>query len=201
MISFCRYLLISALIAPVANVFAASSGLLINSDGVKAYYLSEANNKLPRYSRQQYSLDFSKEPDPRNFLLMADVELLDYRHPMEKGNSLTPKIAAFLADFQDQYFLALAGGAVFRQPPNDQRKYELLSELLIASYLGGQSDTSSHPWASDLSWSWSFKLQVNYPLPDNTEFNFGVRSIQMRIDKQHHDSFETGPFIGLSSHF
>ncbi len=201
MLNFCKYILISALIAPISSVFAASSGLLINNDSVKAYYLGDANNHLPRHSRQQYSLDFSKEPDPRNFLLLADAELLDYLRPLKKGNSLTPKIGAFLADFNNQYVLALAGGAIFRQPANETRKYDLLSELLIAPHLSNHSDTTAHPWGIDLGWSWSFKLQLNYPLADDAEFNFGVRAIQMRIDKHNHDSFETGPYIGLSSHF
>jgi len=193
--------LISALIAPVANVFAASSGLLINNDSVMAYYLGEANNLLPRHSRQQYSLILSKEPDPRNFLLAADAELLDYQKPLKKDRSLTPKIAAFLANFHDQNLLALGGGAIFRQLPNETRKYELLSELLIAPHISNHSDTGSHPWSVDIKWSWSFKLQANYPLADDTEFNFGLRAIHMRTDKQHNESFETGPFIGLSSHF
>jgi len=205
MLNLCRppltLSLISTLIAPISSVFAASSGLLINNDSVKAYYLGEANNYLPRYSRQQYSLIISKEPDPRNFLFIADAELLDYRRPLKEGNSLTPKIATFLANFQDQSLLALGGGAIFRQPDNETRKYELLSELLIAPHISNQSDTSSAPWNIKMKWSWSFKLQASYPLADDTELNFGVRTIQMRTGNQTSNSFETGPFIGLSSHF
>jgi len=201
MLIFCRYILITALLTPVASVFAASSGLLINNDSIKAYYLGEANNLLPRNSRQQYSLILSKEPDPRNFLLSADAELLDYQKPLKKDNSLTPKIVAFLANFQNQHLLALGGGAIFRQSANETRKYELLGELLVAPHISSHSDTSNHPWSVDMKWSWSFKLQANYPLADDTELNFGVRAIHMRTDKQHNESFETGPFIGLSSHF
>ena len=106
-----------------------------------------------------------------------------------------------ILNFQDQHLLALGGGAIFRQPSNELRKYELFSELLLAPHISNHSDTSNHPWDIKVKWSWSFKLQANYPLADDTEFNFGLRAIQMRVDNQRHDSFETGPYIGLSSHF
>ncbi len=201
MLNVCRYILIPALIAPITSVLAASSGLLISTDSVKAYYLGNANNYLPRYSRQQFSLILSKEPDPRNFLFIADAELLDYQRILKKDRTFTPKIATFLANFKNQSLLALGGGAIFRQLPNETRKYELLSELLIAPHISNQGNTGRQPWRIDMKWSWSFKLQLNYPLADNTEFNFGVRSIHMRTSKQDNQSFETGLYIGLSSHY
>lgn len=201
MLNFCRYILVLTLVAPMPGVYAASSGLLINGDSVKAYYLGEANDYLPRRSRQQYSLILSKEPDPRNFLFTADAELLDYQQSLKKDRTFTPKIATFLANFKNQSVLALGGGAILRQRPNDQRKYELLSELLVAPHISDHSDSRSHPWRIDIKWSWSFKLQLNYPLADDTEFNLGVRAIHMRTNKQNNEFFESGPFIGLSSHF
>lgn len=201
MLNFCRYILISALIAPISSVFAASSGLFINDDSVKVYYTGEANDALPRHSRQQYSLIFSKEPDPRNFMLLTEAELLNYKRPLKQDSSLTPKIGVFLADFRDQYLLGLGGGAIYRQPPNEVRKYELISELLIAPHISNHSETNKQPWGVDLKLSWSFKLQANFAMADDTELNFGFRSIHMRASKQHNESFETGPYIGLSSYF
>jgi len=201
MLNYCKHLLILALIASSPSVFAASTGMLINDDSVKAYYLGDANNTLIRNSRQQYSLIYSNETELRSMLLMADTELLDFQRPLGKGNTLTPKIATFLADFRNQYLLGLGGGAIFRRPPNEIRKYELMGELLVGPYASNQSDANTAGSATTVKWSWSFTLQASYPIADDSKLNFGVRVIQMRAGQQYNESFETGPYIGLSSHF
>lgn len=187
-----KKLIILTLLSPLGTALAQSHGLLINDDSVELRYHSDANDLLRYHTRQEYSAMVAKQGEPRSFHFRADSELLDYTRPFKQRWTMAPKLGVTFSDFLDHRFFAIAAGGVLRRPADPLRKYELLTEMML-----GPSD-----WKIAEGWVWSFKAQVNYPLPDDAEFNFGFRRIDMRVDRgYHHTSFETGLYLGLSKRF
>jgi len=193
MLKFYRLILILALASTCATAQARTRGMIINDDSVQLSYLTEANDVLPYRSRQGYSLIVAKERDPRNLLLSTDAELLEFERPFMQTRTFSPKVGLAFTDYLDHTFLALSGGAILRQPPDKIRKYSLLAEFMAGPHL--------HDWSKSLEWTWSLRAQINYPLADDVEFNFGLRRIVMKLENRHRDSFETGLYIGLSSRY
>lgn len=192
MLKFYRFILLSVLIAPFSQSLADSAGLVLGLDSVEIYYNNATTEKLLKNTRQNYSLMYSQESAPRNLMLSADFELLKYSRPLKKNYIWGPKIGTYLADFNESNLAAVSGGVYFRRPAKENQKFDYLTELLyapqITSFIKGE-------------YLWSFKFQVNYSLPDNAELNLGYRKMQIKLDGQPVDSFETGVFVGLSARF
>jgi hypothetical protein len=203
MLTHRRLILILCLIIPLPAAWAQKAGLYLSNDSVEAYSLSDANDMLPRHSRQQYSLAVSSETYPRNILLRADAELVDNEFPFKLGGTMTPKVLLSAADFFDHRFIGIGGGAVLRNPPTEERHYELVTEVFIAPHLSDYNDSKSFPWHVDFAWTWGFKIQANYTLPDadNAEINLGFHRTQLDIRYHKPASFDTGIFFGLTSRF
>lgn len=191
-LSFIRFLAIYALLAISTPVLANSSGLLLNDDSVQVYYQSNDSDTLWKHSRQELSLIYSQEANPRDLLLSMDVEPLDYRQPLLTNIYWGPKLAAHIASFEDENLIAAAAGIYIRHPAQEEHDFDFVTELLVApqmtNFISGE-------------WLWSFKAQINLPLPDNAELNFGFRKIQIKLDDKRSQSFETGLYVGLSRHF
>jgi hypothetical protein len=183
-----------------ASALAASRGLILSQDSAQLYYLSDINDTLLRNSRQQLSLIVAKEQDPRNLLLQADAELLDYQRQVLGTRTLSPKAGLIYGNSHDQDYGALLAGAILRQPPSAERHHEWLVELFLAPHLGSHKE-SGNEWRMDFEWTWGFRIQVNYPLPDQAELNLGFRKIEVDLHERQPSSFETGLFFGLSYRF
>ena len=192
MLNFCRLILVTTLMAPVSASLANSAGLILNSDSVEVYYNDAASDKVLKNTRKQYTFMYSQESAPRNLMLSVDAELLKYSKPLKKSYLWGPKVGMYLADFNDNNLLALAGGVYLRRPASAAQKYDFLTEILYAPQL------TSFIKADYL---WSIKFQWNYPLPDEAELNVGFRTIQIKMDQQQRDSFDTGLYLGLSKRF
>lgn len=190
--SLLKFLIGSALLAICTPVLANSSGLLLNNDSVQVYYQSDDSDILWKRSRQQFNLIYSQEANPRDLLLSIDAEPLDYKQPLLTNIYWGPKLAAHLASFEDENLFAVAAGIYVRHPAQEEYDFDFVTELLVAprltNFISGE-------------WLWSFKAQINLPLPDNAELNFGFRKIQIKLDGNRSQSFETGLYAGLSRYF
>lgn len=200
MLNCCRLALALVLGIAFSSVPAGSRGLILSEDSAQLYYQTGINDIVLRNSRQQVNLTVSKEQDPRNLLLQADTELLDYQYAAPATLTLTPKLGLIYGNSHDQGYAAPLAGATLRLPPNKTRKHEWLTELFVAPHLTRRKE-SSDSQQSDFEWTWGFKVQLNYPLPDQAELNLGFRKIEVDLYNRQPSSFETGLFLGLSYRF
>ena len=181
------------LLCVFGRVWADSNGMLLNDDSIGGHYIDVSIKEL--YSRkyiQDYSLLISNESDPRNILISGGYEILDYVRKLRNKAFLRPKIGIFMADFLDQTALGLGIGGVYHLPKSEKRKYDTIAEVILAPRITSFID-GTHMLA--------FRAQINYPLPQNTEFNFGYRNIAIGIEKRSEKSFEQGLYIGLTTYF
>ncbi len=200
MLNCCRLALALALGIAVSSSLAGSRGLILSEDSARLYYQTGVNDTLLRNSRQQVSLTIAKEQDPRNLLLQADTELLDYQYAAPGTLTLAPKVGLIYGNSHDQGYTALLAGATLRLPPDKGRKHEWLTELFVAPHLSRRKE-SHDGHQSDFEWTWGINVQLNYPLPDQAELNLGFRKIEVNFHDRQPSSFETGLFLGLSYRF
>jgi len=200
MLNFCRAFLLLTLGIPLASAWAGDRGMTLNPDGLGFFFQSNVNDTVFHNSRQKVSLLFSKEQDPRNMLLRADAELLDYQHPVLGIRTLSPETGVIYGNSNNKDYLALMGGAIIRQPRAEDRDYEWLAELFIAPHLANQKQLNND-WKMDFKWTWGLRVQVNYALPDKAELNVGFRKIMVNNRLPRPSSFDTGLYLGLSYRF
>lgn len=200
MLKFFRLALLLASAAGSAPAWTASSGLIISEDSLQLDYLTDINDTVMHNSRQHIRLMVAREQDPRNVLLMADAELLDYQQTVFDSRRLSPKLGLLYGDAHDNSFFALVGGAIIQQPPDEERRYGWISELFLAPHVASHR-SGSNDWEMDFEWTWGLRLQVDYRLPDGARLNLGFRKIEVDLDGRAPSSFDTGLFLGLTKTF
>lgn len=185
---------------PMAGAQASSAGLLLSDDSVEIDYRT---NKKPFYRQetlQRFSLMYSQEPAPRNFLLRGDLEFIQHSGMLAKAYPLRPKIGLLALNTETQTISGIPLGAILRFPVSEKRPFDGLIEAFF-SPLFGNAITNDWPTDYQLPWIMGMRMQINYPLPEDTEINFGYRNIRMKIDRDPVKTFEQGFFLGLTSHF
>ncbi len=192
MLNYLRISFICTLFISAAPVLANSSGLLMNDDSVQIFYQTNNNDTVWKFARQEYSLTYSQESNPRDLLFSADAEPRDLSRTLLKNYLWGPKLALHVANFDDDNLVAAALGIYLRHPAKDEHDFDFVTELMAAPQMTSLIDGK---------WLWSFKSQINLPLADDAELNFGFRKIQIKLDDKRSHSFETGLYLGLSRRF
>jgi hypothetical protein len=188
------------LLAMSAPAQAGSNGLLLNDDSAQIHLRNEGEpgplfgiEALDEYEvHQAYSVIYSQEPDPGNFLLSAEIEFPGYVWEIEERQSLTPRVDLLFADFMNYYLTAVAVGASYRLAPSETRSFDIQAEATLAPQLTTFGKGK---------FLWTFKTQLNYPITDKVQLNFGYRSITMKLLNNYADGFERGLYFGVTTLF
>lgn len=186
--------LISAmlLLATTATAQASSTGLILNDDSVLIHHISEPTTVRGIETQLSYNLMYSQEPDPRNFLVSAEVEFPQQAWRFRDNHSLTPRVDLMVVDFMNYSFIAAAGGVSYRLAATESRPYNILTEVTLAPQLTTLDKGK---------FLWTFKTQLNYPIAENAELNLGYRNITAKLLNNYADGFERGLYFGLTTYF
>lgn len=186
--------LISAmlLLATTATAQASSTGLILNDDSVLIHHISEPTTVRGIETQLSYNLMYSQEPDPRNFLVSAEVEFPQQAWRFRDNHSLTPRVDLMAIDFMDYFISAAAGGVSYRLAATESRHYNILTEVTLAPQLTTFGKGK---------FLWTFKAQLNYPIAENAELNVGYRNITVKLLNNYADGFERGLYFGLTTYF
>lgn len=178
--------------ATVATAQASSTGLILNDDSVLVHHIGNPATLRKVDIQPSYNFMYSQEPDPRNFLLSAELELTQKRWRFRDSHTLTPRIDLIGADFMDYFLSAVAGGGIYRLEATESRRFDVLAEATLAPQLTtfGRG-----------KFLWSFKTQLNYPVTDDISLNLGYRSITMKLLNNYEDGFERGLYFGITTKF
>lgn len=180
------------LLAATAPAQASSTGLLLNDDSIQIHHISEPAPLLGIETRLAYNFLYSQEPDPRNLLLSAEIEFPEQAWVFWDNHSLTPRLDLMAIDFMDRRFAAAAVGASYRIAPSDWHSFDLLTEATVAPQLTTLDKGK---------FLWTFKTQLNYPIAENIDLNFGYRSITVKLLNNYIDGFERGLYFGITTYF
>lgn len=175
------------------SVQASSTGLFLNDDSVQLLYIGDPAIRFGNEFRLAYNLIYSQEAAPRDWLAGAEIELSEYAWRFPQSQTLTPRVDLLAIDFTDYRFPAAAIGAAYRLAPMPpERKFEVVAEATVAPPLTtfGKGKLL-----------WTFKAQLNYPVADNADLNFGYRSLTMKLLNDHEDGFERGLYFGITTLF
>ncbi|MDZ4262178.1 MAG: hypothetical protein U1B30_07595, partial [Pseudomonadota bacterium] len=166
--------LISAmlLLASAATAQASSTGLILNDDSVLIHHISEPTTMRGIETQLSYNFMYSQEPDPRNFLVSAEVEFPQQAWRFRDNHSLTPRVDLMVVDFMNYSFIAAAGGVSYRLAATESRHYNILTEVTLAPQLTTLDKGK---------FLWTFKTQLNYPIAENAELNVGYRNITVKL--------------------
>ncbi len=180
--------LIACTLLMANNGHAASTGLLMNDDSVLLHHIASPNVMLLHTTYQEYSLMYSNEPDPRNLMISGSFETENYAWKFKEDQSITPRVTGIAMDFWDRNVLAVAGGAIYRYKPKDQ-KYHFVAEGYgsprLTTFIRG-------------NFIWAARFQANYHIDKQIEVNLGYRSINVELERRFYDGFERGLYFGIS---
>jgi len=192
--------LLSLLLWPISHANASTSGLILSDDSVEIDYRTQVLPIQQQEAIRHYSLMYSQEPAPRNFLLVADLELTQRGTMVSQTYPLRPKIGILAFNNEEETITGVPLGAILRFPVNEKRNYDGLVEAFL-SPLFADPITNDWPANYQLPWIMGIRMQLNYPLPEQAEFNLGYRNIRMKINRDRIKTFEQGVFFGITTHF
>lgn len=192
--------LLSLLVWPFATSQASSTILSFSDDSAEVNYQTNIKKFAQQDTRQRYSLIYSQEPAPRNFLLTASVEFTQHSYMVARLYPLRPTLGILVLNMDEQTINAIPLGAILRFPINEKRRFDGLIETFAAP-LFANAITNDWPTNYQLPWIMGIRLQLNYPLPEDTELNFGYKNIRMKIDRNPIKAYEQGFFLGITNHF
>ncbi len=193
-------LLLTLIISPFSVSQARSTNLIFSDDSAEIGYQTDLKKFAKQETLQRYRLLYSQEPAPRNFLLTATAEFTQRSYMVAKLYPLRPTLGFLALNMDDQTINTIPLGAILRFPINEKYLYSGLIEA-FASPLFANAITNDWPIDYQLPWIMGLRLQFNYPLPENTEVNFGYRNIRMKVDRNPIKTYEQGFFLGITNYF
>lgn len=196
--------LLLALLSLLVNqsLRADAAGLNLSTDGPMAHYLRpnvEYDNRWAGWlglHQQRLSLLTSQESARRNLLLRASAELLDQRFTLPWTEiGLTPRAILIAANLFGADMVALAGGISHAAPKG---RFEYIPfDLTLDAFFAPKITTFSN--RNHYLWGW--RLQADFPLPNNNELNLGYRDINTSLNGAGARTIERGLYLGLTTYF